>query len=249
MDISIGLPKRNATHIDDDLTINIGDYTVTISPEIGHGAYGQILKAVHITSGDIRVVKKLELTNEKRQRSLLLKHARREEHILCLLSHENIVKYYGLITHRTSWWLFLQMCTLGSLKAYLINNMRLSINSRVDIKRQCAAAIMYLHEQDIMHRDIKISNILMTEYCDKHLVKVSDFGMSKLVCTDYHDDDLTKHHIGTRYYRAPEQFQLEKYTSAVDVFALGLTFLIIFEFGLQNEYLVPRSCMYMLCYP
>ena len=182
---------------------------------------------------------------KKRQRSLLLKPARREEHILCLLSHANIDKYYGLITHRTSWWLFLQMCILGSLKAYLINNMTLSMKSRVDNKRQCTAAIMYLHDQDIRHRDIKIRNILMTEYCNKHLIKVTDFGMSKLICTDYHDNDLTKHHIGTRYYRAPEQFQFEKYTSAVDGFALGLTFVIIFKFGLQNEFFVPRSCMYI----
>ena len=39
MDISTDLPRRHATHTDDELTKNIGDYTVTISPEISHGAY------------------------------------------------------------------------------------------------------------------------------------------------------------------------------------------------------------------
>ena len=200
----------------------------------------------------MRVVKKLELTEDAKRRERLLKYAKREQSVLSNVFHLNIVRYYGLVTHRSSWWLFLELCTLGTLKAYLINNLSLPIENRVYIMRQCASALMYLHEMGVMHRDIKLGNILMTEEYGKHLVKISDFGMSILVCAENLDVDLTRHHIGTRYYRAPEQFEGEIYTSSVDIFALGLTFLVVFEFGLQNEFLVPRSCKlinisYMMC--
>jgi serine/threonine protein kinase len=78
--------------------------------------------------------------------------------------------------------------------------------------------LKYLHQKNIVHRDIKLENIFCTE---NNKVKIGDLGMSKII---YRDTDMISTRVGTPIYFAPEVIQHQMYSFPVDVWALGCTF-------------------------
>ena len=176
------------------LTVVVGNYTVTISPELGHGSFGQVLEAVHNETKVQCVVKKIELTNDPVRYERLLEVAKREERVLSRLSHENIVRYLEVFTHSNSWWFYMQRCYFGNLGEYLRFNKTIQLHTKIDIKRQCACAVDYIHSQNIIHRDLKIENYLVTEEKGALVIKLSDFGMAKL----FEDDSTERNIMGTK---------------------------------------------------
>jgi serine/threonine protein kinase len=96
----------------------------------------------------------------------------------------------------------------------------------MDIMLRVAEAMSYLHENGVMHRDLKVNNVLINvvEDLDGHLsssslqVKLTDFGLSKL---KLHDSPYTTPMVGATTWRAPEVFEdnenREKYQKSADV--------------------------------
>jgi serine/threonine protein kinase len=81
-----------------------------------------------------------------------------------------------------------------------------------------ASAVKYLHEQGIIHRDIKLENIFITE---DGKVKLGDLGMSKVLGKE---DELISTRVGTPVYFAPEVIQNQLYSFPVDIWSLGCVF-------------------------
>jgi serine/threonine protein kinase len=81
--------------------------------------------------------------------------------------------------------------------------------------------LKYLHACKIIHRDIKPGNILVNANCD---LKISDFGLSKVVSDDINNDGDMTDQVQTRWYRAPElvmRYENETYNSKIDMWAAG----------------------------
>jgi serine/threonine-protein kinase len=93
-----------------------------------------------------------------------------------------------------------------------------------------AAALHCAHEQGIVHRDVKASNIFVSESGGKRVVKLLDFGIAKLMYGDHGSQGLTAPGtmIGTPHAMAPEQIRCEALDCRADVYSLGvLTFLLV----------------------
>ena len=218
------------------LILRVGDYDVSMSPELGRGSYGTVYKAIHSDTGETHAVKKIELTSDPIKSKRLLQKARTEEAILKQLKHENVVQYYGVYCHTSSWWIFLQYCEEGNLNKYLKKVKHFSDKEKIEIELQCARAVEYIHKNNVMHRDIKPGNYLVTKINDKYVVKLTDFGLSKLL---EHTSESMLTHVGTKCYQAPELFDREKYTYAADIFSLGLMIFVIFNYGPDHFYDFP----------
>ena len=89
--------------------------------------------------------------------------------------------------------------------------------------KQVVEGIEYLHKKNIVHRDLKPSNLMLDS---DNIVKIIDFGISKLQDTFYSDYTLAG--FATKNYSSPEQLQRKMITAQSDIYSLGLIFYEIF---------------------
>ena len=223
----------------------VGNYDVDINPELGRGSYGVALYAQHNLTKQRCVVKKIDFTSDTMRSGKMQGVAETEWTILRSLQHKNIVKYLDVVRYSTVVWIFLEFCNLGNLKEYIMKRKNLHIQSKLDIKLQCAEALEYLHSKNITHRAIKLENYLVTKSQEKDVVKLTDFGLSKMLEGNSSELSMTKNR-GTMLYRSPEQFRGDRYSKKVDIFGLGLVFLVIFDYGQNCTFTIPLSGNYFI---
>ncbi|KAL5679878.1 hypothetical protein ACJX0J_006263, partial [Zea mays] len=138
--------------------------------------------------------------------------------LLSQFEHENIVQYYGTDKEDSKLYIFLELLTQGSL-ALLYQRYRLRDTHVSAYTRQILNGLIYLHEKNIVHRDIKCANILVHA---NGSVKLADFGLAKEI-TKF---NAVKSCKGTVYWMAPEVVNPKKtYGPAADIWSLGCTVL------------------------
>ena len=162
------------------------------------------------------------------------------------LDHKNIVKVMDVYAlgrvNDKNLWIFMEYCRGGDLLSFFSRNNDLTITTCLHILCQIAEAIGYLHGQNFVHRDVKPSNVLVYENSDFTHIKLADFDCLKSLTSK---DEIMTDDIGTPQYKAPEFFLQDEngeihYTSSVDVFASGLTFLAILQGFTSSRWLTPR---------
>ncbi|NP_001072768.1 serine/threonine-protein kinase Nek4 [Xenopus tropicalis] len=192
---------------------SLGEY-VLIRP-VGKGSYGEVSLVRHRTLGKQFVIKKLNLQSASRRER---KAAEQEARLLSHLKHPNIVAY------RESWegedgmlYIAMGFCEGGDLYHKLKEQKgKLLLESQVmDWFIQIAMALQYLHEEHIMHRDLKTQNVFLTR---SNIIKVGDLGIARVLESQY---DMASTLIGTPYYMSPELFSNKPYNYKSDVWALG----------------------------
>ncbi|SGY23847.1 BQ5605_C019g08988 [Microbotryum silenes-dioicae] len=191
---------------------------------IGAGSFGSVFLGMNPMSGLLMAVKQVELPtgnshNEERKKSML-EALEREIELLKDLRHENIVQYFDSSTDSTHLNIFLEYVPGGSVAALLSNYGAFEEALVSKFVRQILTGLAYLHDREIIHRDIKGANILVD---NKGGIKISDFGISKKV-----EDNLlsgAKVHRpslqGSVYWMAPEVVKQTSYTSKADIWSLG----------------------------
>jgi NIMA (never in mitosis gene a)-related kinase len=135
--------------------------------------------------------------------------------------HENIVKFYGSYLFDKEAVLIMEYVDGGDLKEKIeearINKKKLEEKQIVTWVKEIASALRYCHkDKNIMHRDIKPDNILLTN--DGH-IKLADFGNSKMLSKK---TKITKTRIGDLDYISPEIENGEEYTFSTDIWSLGV---------------------------
>ncbi|XP_075431111.1 serine/threonine-protein kinase Nek4 isoform X2 [Ascaphus truei] len=182
---------------------------------VGKGSYGEVSLAKHRAEGKQYVIKKLNLLNAPRRER---KAAEQEAQLLSRLKHPNIVAY------KESWegedgllYIVMGFCEGGDLYHKLKEQKsKLLVESQVvDWFVQIAMALQYLHDEHIMHRDLKTQNIFLTR---SNIIKVGDLGIARILESQY---DMASTLIGTPYYMSPELFSNKPYNYKSDVWALG----------------------------
>ncbi|XP_063042660.1 cyclin-dependent kinase-like 4 [Engraulis encrasicolus] len=184
---------------------------------VGEGSYGMVLKCRNRETGKIVAVKKFfESEDDKGVRKIAL----REIKMLKQLRHENLVSLLEVCKRRRRWYLVFEFVERNLLDELELHPSGLEESRCRAYLYQILRALNYCHQHNIIHRDVKPENVLVTP---QGVLKLCDFGFARTLAlpgepyTDY---------VATRWYRAPELLVGDpKYGKAVDVWAVGCVFM------------------------
>ncbi|OJD14312.1 STE/STE11/CDC15 protein kinase [Emergomyces pasteurianus Ep9510] len=185
---------------------------------LGKGAFGSVYRALNWGTGETVAVKQIKLTDLPKSE---LRVIMQEIDLLKNLDHPNIVKYHGFVKSIETLNIILEYCENGSLHSISKNFGRFPENLVRLYMSQVLHGLLYLHEQGVIHRDIKGANILTTK---QGLVKLADFGVASRT-TGLHESSV----VGTPYWMAPEVIELSGATTASDIWSLGCTVIELLE--------------------
>lgn len=192
------------------------DNKYMLGDEIGKGAYGRVYKGLDLENGDFVAIKQVSLENIAQED---LNVIMQEIDLLKNLNHKNIVKYLGSSKTKSHLHIILEYVENGSLANIIKpNKFGPFPESLVAVYiTQVLEGLVYLHEQGVIHRDIKGANILTTK---EGLVKLADFG----VATKLTEADVNTHSVvGTPYWMAPEVIEMSGVCAASDIWSVGCT--------------------------
>ncbi|XP_039037990.1 MAP3K epsilon protein kinase 1-like isoform X2 [Hibiscus syriacus] len=192
------------------------DNKYMLGDEIGKGAYGRVYKGLDLENGDFVAIKQVSLENIAQEDLNIIMQ---EIDLLKNLNHKNIVKYLGSSKTKSHLHIILEYVENGSLANIIKpNKFGPFPESLVAVYiSQVLEGLVYLHEQGVIHRDIKGANILTTK---EGLVKLADFG----VATKLTEADINTHSVvGTPYWMAPEVIEMSGVCAASDIWSVGCT--------------------------
>jgi serine/threonine protein kinase len=186
----------------------------TIESQLGEGGMGRVYKAV---GADGQPVALKTVKEELAGNEILLKRFRREAEIAQRISHPNVVAVVATGDRDGLPWAAQRFVGGGSLQDRL-NHGTLDLAQVIAIFKPVAAGLDVLHENGLVHRDLKPGNILIDERGQPF---IADFGLAKDLL--HQGTVLTRpgQTLGSMDYMAPEQIRGEEVTAATDVYALA----------------------------
>uniref|UniRef100_A0A668AMN7 non-specific serine/threonine protein kinase n=1 Tax=Myripristis murdjan TaxID=586833 RepID=A0A668AMN7_9TELE len=203
---------------------------------LGRGGFSEVYKAFDLIEQRYAAVKIHQLNKNWREekKENYHKHACREYRIHKQLDHPRIVKLYDYFSLDTdTFCTVLEYCEGNDLDFYLKQHKLMSEKEARSIVMQIVNALRYLNEikPPIIHYDLKPGNILLVDGTACGEIKITDFGLSKIMDDDnYGVDgmDLTSQGAGTYWYLPPECFVVgkepPKISNKVDVWSVGVIF-------------------------
>ncbi|RWR79932.1 putative receptor-like protein kinase [Cinnamomum micranthum f. kanehirae] len=185
---------------------------------LGSGSVGRVYKGV-LPSGQVVAIKHI-------YKSGISESFRGEVDCLSKIRHPTLVCLFGCCVDNGELFLVYEYCPYGNLAQQLLRkDSVLSWDKRVKILRDSALALRFLHsypEGRIVHRNIKLTNILLTENLEP---KLSDFGLAKMLGME--ESKVFTEVKGTTGYMDPEYVRNSKLTCASDVYSFGIVTLQI----------------------
>ncbi|XP_030623891.1 serine/threonine-protein kinase NIM1 [Chanos chanos] len=182
--------------------------------QIGCGNFSKVKLAFHALTKDKVAIKILDKTRLDLQSQRMLS---REISNMESLSHANVLRLYEVIETPCRLYLILEYAGGGDLHTKICTEGKLSDHDSKITFAQILSGIKYMHDNSIIHRDLKAENIL---YSCNACVKVADFGFSKRV---RNRNEVLDTFCGSPPYAAPELFRDESYIGPpVDVWAMGV---------------------------
>ncbi|KAJ2742332.1 Suppressor of Sensor Kinase (SLN1) [Coemansia sp. BCRC 34301] len=213
-----------------------------IGHNIGGGAFGSVFVGYLLDTGGVMAVKEIRFPSHPLERAPAglgrdgagaagREHPghriAREMEVMSMLQHPNIVTYYGIEVHREKVYLFMELCSKGSLAQVIRDQGRIDEDAAKVFVVQMLRGLKYLHEAGICHRDIKCDNTLLDESMN---IKLVDFGAAKVL--DRHSLAATRRTrmggdnglslTGTPMYMAPEVIQGGTITAGGDQSEAGI---------------------------
>lgn len=157
---------------------------------------------------------------ERAERSKEIRTAR-EAAIVSLLDHPYICGMRDVVRTNAHWYMLFEYVNGGQMLDYIISHGRLREKQARKFSRQIASALDYCHRNSIVHRDLKIENILISKTGD---IKIIDFGLSNL----FDPKSLLSTYCGSLYFAAPELLQAKPYTGPeIDVWSFGIVLYVL----------------------
>lgn len=247
--------------------------------KIGEGSYGNVCEALHLPSGELVAIKHImKIFNDLVDCKRLL----REVCILRCLNHPNIVKIREILLPSN----FADFNELYIVLEHAQSDLKKLVKSPLHLEHEHIKQIVYnilcgmnyMHSANILHRDLKLANILLNDDCE---VKICDFGLSRSIPvteTPSNDEPIADRssetrplihgnshfkagyvkrelsgHVVTRWYRAPELILLERnYNKAIDVWSVGCVIAELCEMLKENApTFIDRSPLFpgTSCFP
>lgn len=180
--------------------------------EIGRGSFGIVYKVKDCRSNKVIAVKVIDLDKTEDE----IEDIQQEISVLSQCHSKNVITYYGSQLKGTELWIFMEYLGGGAVSD-ILKMETLDERYIIVILREVINGVAYLHKQDKMHRDIKASNIILSEAGD---VKLADFGVA---CHLVEASDKTKALVGTPCWMAPEVIETRPYDCKADIWSIGMT--------------------------
>ncbi|KAJ3016185.1 hypothetical protein HKX48_004168 [Thoreauomyces humboldtii] len=206
--------------------------TFQIGDCLGKGAFGCVYAALNMKTGEVVAVKQIRTANIlKSDMTLIMSEIDLLKELNVRITslwdpwglsvaHANIVKYLGFSKTQTSLNIIMEYCENGSLSSICKKFGKFPESLVAVYTGQVLDGLVYLHEQGVIHRDIKGANILTTK---DGQVKLADFGIASKV------NASSKAVAGSPYWMAPEVIELSGATTSSDVWSLGCTVIELLE--------------------
>ncbi|XP_052058381.1 testis-specific serine/threonine-protein kinase 1-like [Mytilus californianus] len=186
---------------------------------LGEGSYGKV-KGAFSESNRKRVAIKI-INRKKAPKDFREKFLPRELKIHASLNHPNVIKMYEIMEFHNKVYIVLEHAGHGDLLEYIKLRGAFSDEQAKVIFRQIIRAIDYLHDNKVVHRDMKCENILLDQ---RNTVKVSDFGFAR----ESEAGDISKTFCGSAAYAAPEILQGVPYHCPMhDIWSMGVILYIM----------------------
>ncbi|XP_021253123.1 STE20-like serine/threonine-protein kinase isoform X2 [Numida meleagris] len=227
--------KKQYEHVKRDL--NPEEFWEIIG-ELGDGAFGKVFKAQNRETKVLAAAKVIDTKSEEELEDYMV-----EIDILASCDHPNIVKLLDAFYYENNLWILIEFCAGGAVDAVMLELERPLTEPQIKVVcRQTLEALNYLHENKIIHRDLKAGNILFTLDGD---IKLADFGVSaKNTRTIQRRDSF----IGTPYWMAPEVVMCETskdrpYDYKADIWSLGITLIEMAQIEPPHHELNPMRVL------
>ncbi|KAI3985042.1 hypothetical protein MKX01_004810 [Papaver californicum] len=180
----------------------VGDYIV--GKQIGSGSFSVVWHARHRIHGLEVAIKEIVMDrlSKKLQDNLL-----QEIDILRKINHPNIIRLFDIIEVPGRINLVLEYCRGGDLSRYIQRHERIPEDTAKHFMKQLAAGLQILRQNNLIHRDLKPQNLLLTANDNHAVLKIADFGFARSL----QPRGLAETLCGSPLYMAPEIMQLQKY--------------------------------------
>ncbi|RKP00079.1 hypothetical protein CXG81DRAFT_13654, partial [Caulochytrium protostelioides] len=190
----------------DDNPSHVGNYR--IGRTIGEGSFGKVKAGVHLPTGVPVAIKIVDKTH--------LPVVVREIESWRYMHHPHIVQLYEVLRTESRIYMVTELCRGGEVFDLVCRHGRLPEAEACRLFSQIVRGVQHCHDNRLVHRDLKLENILLTQDGD---VKIIDFGFTK----EYNDRTLLDTYCGSVSYAAPEMITGKRYAGpAADVWSLGI---------------------------
>jgi len=194
------------------------DYTLV--KEINYGKFGRVYSAMHNQTKEMCACKFINYKVLSQKQILSIK---REIEIMKMLHHPGIIRLKESLETEEYFVLVMELMSGGDLFDRLEQQSSFRESDAKNILLQVAKAVKYMHDCGIVHRDLKIENIMFVSK-DSDVVKLGDFGLSKLI-----GKGVTMTPVGTLEYMPPEIVEKKVYSTNVDIWSLGcLAYILLY---------------------
>lgn len=205
---------QNNEQDDADSPERLGPYV--IETWLGRGGMGEVCRAWDERLGRHVAIKKI--ATHRLQDKEFHERLRREAQAAAQINHPSIVQVHDLIETDEHDWIVMEFVE-GELLSRLLRTGPLELHLAMDVLRDIALGVVAVHAAEILHRDLKTDNVMVTP---KGRGKLFDFGLARIPRADAEDrDPITGVWIGTPHAMSPEQVRNEALDHRTDLFALG----------------------------
>ncbi len=214
-------------------TIIAGKYRV--ATVLGSGGMSCLVKADHLLMKKQVAIKFLRSDKEGASRRLV-----REARAAQALTSEHVVRVFDLGVHEEAPFIVMELLEGVDLAVRVAKSGPLAIEDAVDAVLEASVAVAEAHTLEIFHRDLKPANLFASRTKTHEIIKVLDFGISKLPAAEVEDCEKTSSDamLGTPYYMSPEQLRNPSNVDGrTDIWALAVTlfFLLTGEHPFPGE--------------
>ncbi|XP_039253382.2 uncharacterized protein LOC120330486 isoform X2 [Styela clava] len=223
----------------------VADYL--LGKSVGEGSFAKVRLGLHVQTAEEVAIKVMSKARARKD-AYVHKNLRREGRILQMARHKNIVQVYDILETDNNYYLVTEFCRGGELIDIVTDKGCLPEN---DVRRyiaQLVSAVAHLHDHGIVHRDLKVENLLLD---DSGEVKIIDFGLSNVINAVTTNDPARAlaTQCGSPAYAAPELLAKNLYGPKVDVWSIGIiTYaLLVGKLPFTVEpFRIPKLCRKML---
>ncbi|RKP02680.1 hypothetical protein CXG81DRAFT_5595, partial [Caulochytrium protostelioides] len=185
----------------------------TIEAKLGEGAFGAVYRGRFKMTGFVLAIKEIRIDHVTDTAAV-----EREIHLLKQLHHPNTVQYFGCCFVDQCIWILNSYCGAGSiLDCMTLRDAPLTEAQCAIVTADALNGLAYLHEEGIIHRDLKCSNILLTL---SGQIMIADFGVSERLAPDAAASGAV---VGSPYWMSPEVIRGAAAGLAADIWSLGIT--------------------------